>query len=62
VRGAARLLHVRVGAPDAFPWLINFTMMLGVFSSWDEKFGGVTSNVLWDVERGVRILIKKLIT
>jgi hypothetical protein len=27
-----------------------------------EKFLGVTSDVLWDVGRGLRILIKKLIT
>jgi hypothetical protein len=33
----------------------------GVLSSWDEKFCSVTSDVhvLWNVGRGIRILIKK---
>jgi hypothetical protein len=34
----------------------------GVFSSRVENFLSVTSDVLWDVGTGVRILIKKLIT
>ena len=32
------------GAPDAFPWLINFTMMLVYFSSFD--FGTCDSFLL----------------
>jgi hypothetical protein len=31
----------------------------GVFSSWGEKFWGITSDVSRDVGRGVRIIIKK---
>jgi hypothetical protein len=41
---------------------IEYIVSEGVFSFWGNKFYGVTLDVSWDVGRGIRILIKKLIT